>query len=271
MNDQETQLKEAAEQIREQWSLPRVGEQYVAYGEAEQWTMAPKKAVVDRDSGKLFGIHGQDYRLVPHESGLVLIQQAANRQYDLIGPYSTTVATYDEGARMKATLRFTEKEFEVTRNGKKDLINPTVEYFNSYDGCWAERLMFGAYRLVCSNGLIVGEKIFTERLIHVGLRPEQFFQNMVAAIENYKGQIATWKKWNATPATEELTEPAIEIFTKKHQETINEEMASMKSQLTLWLFFNVLTALITHRVKSLQRQVYYNDQLRSITSTWPIA
>lgn len=56
---------------------------------------------------------------------------------------------------------------------------PEIVIVNSYDGSSSLRIMLGIYRLVCSNGLIVGSTINERRIRHVG----DVWNNIDAAIE----------------------------------------------------------------------------------------
>lgn len=256
-------------EIRNIHNLPKVECRKIAFGDGAKWTLAPKMAIAGVNNDKLFGIHSDGYRLVPHEVGIHLVEEVALAHKHLLGPFETDVALYDDGRRMRATLRFFETEHQITLlNGQKDLINPTIDYFNSYDGGWAEKLMFGAYRLICSNGMVVGEKLFHDRVIHIGERPEEFFMDLESSIKQYKAQTGIWKHWHKVEAKQEQVDIVIEPFTNTIQDEMTAECAAVK-KLTLWLLFNVVTAAITHRIKSLQRQVILQNHLRRATAAWP--
>jgi hypothetical protein len=47
-------------------------------------------------------------------------------------------------------------------------IMPEIVVSNSYDGTAAFRLMMGIFRIVCSNGLVVGQTYESIRVVHVG-------------------------------------------------------------------------------------------------------
>lgn len=50
---------------------------------------------------------------------------------------------------------------------------PEIVLYNSHDGSSAFRLMAGVYRLVCSNGMIVGDSAFDFRIAHRKNAPEK--------------------------------------------------------------------------------------------------
>ena len=51
---------------------------------------------------------------------------------------------------------------------KIDGLTPKLHVLNSYDAGQSLQFYLGVYRLICSNGLVVGKGIFHERIIHVG-------------------------------------------------------------------------------------------------------
>ena len=60
--------------------------------------------------------------------------------------------------------RFSEISTEIT---SRDTVNPELHLFNSYDTTWPLIVLIGAFRYVCANGLVVGEKYLHLRKRHV--------------------------------------------------------------------------------------------------------
>ena len=222
-----------------------------------------------RNTNKLLGLHSPQYRTVKHEEGIVLLEDAiiANPEF---GEAEWSIEQYDDGRRARAIAKFTEVEYPIT-NG--DTVNPRVEYYNSYDGGWAEKFIFGAFRLVCANGLIVGERFLYEKVIHWGEeRPVDIQMLLKESMHRFSTQVDLWKQW----ADRELEfsidqyEQVVAPFGNKQRKEIAEEVdkENSKNALSLWTFFNVLTAFITHRIKSLQRQVALEEHLRRVSTSW---
>ena len=67
-------------------------------------------------------------------------------------------------ARTMWKFRFRDTKVEID---KGDFVNPEVIIRNSYDGSSEVQAMGGAYRLVCSNGMIVGYTINKKSARHV--------------------------------------------------------------------------------------------------------
>ena len=254
---QRRKIMRTKEEIREKYNLPVVETKKVAYGAGPKWDIATNHvAMIDSSNHRLFGIHSDLYRLARHEEGIALLDEAVSKNPEF-GKPEYNVELYDEGRRMKAIARFPEVEIPVTKK-TRDIVNPTIEYTNSYDGGWAEKLVLGAYRLVCSNGLIVGQKFLMARSVHAGeTRPEQFMMGVADALDNFSMQVGLWKQW----ADKKLQREEV-----LKDVNITDDVGN--TLISTWLFFNILTAYITHKVASLNRRVGLQESLRKSVSNW---
>lgn len=107
-----------------------------------------------------------------------------------------TVRYLAQGGRgSRHAVRYTLHSLQTVAGG--DTIIPTIYVFNSYQGECALRISVGFYRLVCSNGLVVGSAHFERRIVHrVGETCErqlrELYVALVAAVEYAaSGQLAT--------------------------------------------------------------------------------
>jgi len=76
---------------------------------------------------------------------------------------------------------------------------------NSYNGLTSLKFNLGVYRKVCSNGLVVGESLFSEKFIHKGKTLESELMRIVALIPQKSEELVTIvKKMQATPVTQEI-------------------------------------------------------------------
>ena len=258
--------EQTLEKIRTAHGLPLIKVSKVAYGDGNQWSLTNALAIEGRSDGKLFGIRGPNYRLVSHEAGIAYVEEIATTLENLIGPFTTQVKTFDQGRRMRATIIFPKTEYEVSKN---DIVNPTITYRNSYDGKWPELFEFGAYRVICSNGMMIGKKLFQERVIHTGIRPdEKFLESITKAAQSYDEQTKVWKHWTKTEPTKDQTAIALAIFNENQQELIKAELEKAKKAITIWTLYNAMTYVITHRVASLNRQVALDKKVASLSGTW---
>jgi hypothetical protein len=121
------------------------------------------KAIVDLDTGKLYSVVSKDYRLIRHEEAITEVEQELSGTKGL-GEYEAITDFYNDGGRMRRTYRFKNIGVEII---KGDVINPELHLFNSYDTKWPFVVSLGAFRVVCTNGLVVGEKFLHLRKRHV--------------------------------------------------------------------------------------------------------
>ena len=92
-------------------------------------------------------------------------------------------------------------EIETGRSfdfGKGDLIRERLIVQNSYDRTRSYKFMFGAFRLVCTNGLYTGMMSIQYRKIHVGEIPvEEMIKNVLKDYKSNKFDL--WRKMSKTP------------------------------------------------------------------------
>lgn len=289
-----TVLKERSDAIREQFGLPEVTLEKVMYNGMGTTRMSDHRAVVG-DNGRLYEIMSGAYRLAKHQDGLAVLEHGL-RQVPDVGPIDMKVVGFDDFRRLRATFRMPELRFTIVDEinhsrelpapvdpahdftpgsvGKRgrvgDVINPTIEYFNSYDGSWSERIIMGAYRLVCMNGAVVGVSYLHERFIHLGDEhsTEQLVELVAASVQRFGEQARVWDTWSRTQASQEQIEDILNLFGPSIADDLKLRLDTMED-LTLWDLFNFATNKTTHHIGSLNRRVEVENKLRQVTDHWP--
>jgi len=251
-------------------TFPQIEEQPVMWGYYREFHDAQGyKAIVDRDSGKLFSIVSKDYRLIRHEQAIDELESILYRTESLGSPCITTLF-YNDGGRMCRTYRFATIKVEMQPG---DMINPELSLYNSYDLTWPLALLLGAFRVVCTNGLVVGHKLYQFKKRHVlSLERMNFTEQVETALTRFGKQVDTWKRWEARPLTLTAYEKVMEAmaFGKKANQTIEDQIDDAAEgfltegypQPTVWAFYNMLTWYITHQAVSLNHRVELQNRLR---------
>jgi hypothetical protein len=72
-----------------------------------------------------------------------------------LGACTVSIEFYNAFGRMRTAYCFHEIKVDLTEG---DPVNPEIHLFNSYDVSWPFTLILGAFRMVCSNGLVIGKK-----------------------------------------------------------------------------------------------------------------
>jgi len=251
-------------------SFPEVVEQPVMWGYHQDLRQADKyKAIIDFDTGKLFSIVSQDYKLIRHEEAIEQMEDAI-QESPALGKYKVLTAFYNDGGRMRRKYIFPEVEVEIKES---DTVNPELHLYNSYDTAWPFIVLLGAFRFVCANGLVVGKKFLYLRKRHIyGLDQLNLQEQISTALERFELQTDQWKNWANRQLTVNTYKKVIETMKlgKRAMEEI-EDRVDLESQgfadngspiMSLWIFFNILTWYITHRAVSLNHRVEMEKRLR---------
>lgn len=135
--------------------------------------------------------------------GVVSERYTIVQNRDLISPFvSTFGADAFESAAVKRNgaslfLVRTGREFDI---GGGDIIKERIAITNSYNKSRAFSFIFGAFRLVCSNGLFTGQAVINYKKIHVGEIPVSRIVSDV--ISSYRDNtFETWKRLRSISMT----------------------------------------------------------------------
>ena len=165
--------------------------------------------------------------------------------------------------------------FETLHNGLKGSFEP--EYTGILPGFWSPWpfiVLVGAFRFVCANGLVVGDKYLYLRKRHVYDFEQMNIKEQVStALKRFNLQTNQWKKWIEIKLTEKTYAKVMKTmkFGKEAVEEIenrtDQEVKSYTDNrfpiMNLWIFYNILTWYITHRAVSLNHRVEMERRLRS--------
>ena len=114
------------------------------------------QAVVRTDTHEVMGVHGPGYRLVTNQEVFTAFDEALHRSALNLNGMTCNDQISHNGARAVRTYVFPEHSFRIGRHD--DVVDLQLRVVNSYDGSTAFSAIVGAYRLVCTNGLIIGNK-----------------------------------------------------------------------------------------------------------------
>lgn len=135
--------------------------EYPAYHEAGTWAKSDEnenlnntgyKFIVREDTGKVLSCMTNDYKLVENKQ---IIDTAAPILKQHNAKLKESVSLGD-GQKTVWKWIIPDVKIEVAKN---DFMNPEIIIKNSYDGSMQVHILSGAFRLVCSNGMIIGNVI----------------------------------------------------------------------------------------------------------------
>ena len=120
-----------------------------ADGDNKEFDGTGYKFIMREDTHEVLSCMTDDYRLVTNKS---LIDKAAPVLKDN-GAKIRECSVYNGGRKTVWRWTFPKTKIDI---GNGDMVNPEIAIINSYDGSSEVHTYSGAFRLVCSNGLIIG-------------------------------------------------------------------------------------------------------------------
>lgn len=114
------------------------------------------------------------YKLVPNADVFPNIEAVL----DAHGIEYTVTYKQIDHIRFYADYKITDKRFGYTMKGTNDMIMPMLRVQHSYNGQTKYRIIFGFFRMVCSNGMVIAvEEMKRFNLVIIGKHTEQIAQS----------------------------------------------------------------------------------------------
>ena len=107
------------------------------------------KFIMREDTNKVLSCMTDEYKLVPNKK----IFDYANPIIKKNGGVLKEATLFGDGARTTVKWHFPKVKVSVN---KGDEMTPEIVIRNSYDGSLGVNILAGAFRLVCSNGMVIG-------------------------------------------------------------------------------------------------------------------
>jgi len=121
---------------------------------------------------------------------------------DSVDDFDCEIGITDLGEWMNLRIYFPESYDHTPSDGEK--IRLRLECMNSVDGSSRLVILFGWFRFVCSNGLVIGETKTEIRAIHnENLDLEKIPKAISDAMKLIDGDKARLKNWESKPVTDE--------------------------------------------------------------------
>lgn len=227
------------------------------------------KAVVRK--GELVAILGRGYKLLPNEEALRIAEEAAELaglQRFKQGPDQGTI--YNKKAtRMHAW--FAPQEGAHPINGEQVHVGVSIK--NAIDGSSAFSCGAFTYRMLCSNGVLLGYRQlpgFITRMHTKGLEKviENLKNRMIRVMDQAHDIIRRYRQMTAQEATEKLAEAIKQsrLSKKVLPEYLKAEEPTVEiTELTEWHIYNDITELIWHNADAgIKTKTYQFQRLHRI-------
>ena len=201
------------------------------------------KLIVREDNNKILSCMTDNYKLVTNKDIMekaepVLIEQ---------GAILSDVHMFGNGARVRYKYRFPDTKVEVEKN---DFVNPEIIINNSYDGTSEVSAMGGAFRLVCSNGLVIGYSIGKEGSRHTVWNKKEEIEAIVKSVINKTTTVfkSDFPKMIEKAVKKKDSQKLLEMFPGYTMESMVQYLLKTPPK-NYWDLLNAATWVTTHVMK----------------------
>lgn len=212
-----------------------------------------KQAVVRTDTMDTLGIVSTEYGLVKHSSVVDSFREAGKKYH-----VSEKVGLTNNGAQLFYQMTFPKVETEVS---KGDIIRMMMIVKNSYNSMNSLQVVFGAFRLVCTNGLIIGTKFISFHYKHIGnvggfseenlsetLQLKDKFESYIDVFGKQAPMLTAMTKKSVVPQGDILFDSKKVNLPNYLLQEAKQSFEKEKDQ-SVWGYYNSLTYAITHKLK----------------------
>lgn len=206
------------------------------------------QAVVAEDTGEVIAVHKQNYRL--HKNKDILTQFEETLMGSSLDRNNLEVSDALTPGRGRMIRTYTFPNHKVDIDGEGDLVALQLRVVNSYDGSASFSVMLGAYRYVCSNGLVVGDNYLNHIHKHTGgLNIVSVADQLSSTASAFMENADTWRVWHNTPCPVTIANNIFESMQVSDRVKTNMKEqygARTNGPLTLWTVYNTMTRWSSH-------------------------
>jgi hypothetical protein len=220
------------------------------YIDAERGRVEPAygyKAIIRSDHNTLISIVHGTYELVPNRKIIKPLMEQLSR---LDSKWSIDESnSFVTDARMRLQVTFPELTFS---DGESD-IALSLYLHNSYDGTEGVKMLWGAIRWICSNGMVFGKVLGKFRGRHIkSIRLDDLKEQVEQTYEQIPAIRERISILQHLAIPEKYAEAIENEFGKRALKHINEQPRPENQ----WLLYNQLTYFISHQVAAHRRAEY---------------
>ena len=201
------------------------------------------KLIVRKDTNKILSCMTNDYKLVTNKTIIDYAEPIIKKNDGKI----KEVRTLNNGA--KTIMKWTFPN-DTVKIGPNDLINPEIIIRNSYDGTIGVNVMAGAFRLVCSNGMVIGvvlDDYKNKHSVH-NMELDKLEEIITDTISKTKYAVREdFPSLVETNIQEKHIVKFIEMFPLQSNEIVTQMLIAKKPK-TFWNLLNIGTNIITHKM-----------------------
>jgi hypothetical protein len=200
------------------------------------------KFIVREDTNEVLSCMSNKYQLVSNQEVWDMTSGVMKKN----GGELTEPLTYGNGARTMWKWSFPEIKVEIATN---DIVSPEIIVTNSYDGSSEVGAIAGAFRLICTNGMIIGHKIGQSGIRHNIWADVEAFYSIVQEMINRTEEVFTsdFKRLIDTPINQTHIGDLIEMFPMQTMQALTDYMVSHPVK-NYWDLMNAATWITSHKM-----------------------
>jgi hypothetical protein len=168
-------------------------------------------------------------------------------------------------------VQMTHPDFAVKNSKGKDEAYSSITIKNSCSGDQPLQMSLGAFRMVCSNGLVrFDEHAESEKIKHIEVNYrdlDRFVHSLNNKAQDVIAQLNTWKEKDMTfEQMRDLAYNAAKLRFNETDEDFNPDALLRVNRVEdegndVWTVFNRIQENLTHDVKDKQTDIWLNQQL----------
>ena len=216
------------------------------------------KFIVREDTGKILSCMTDNYKLVKNETIVKYAQPIIKKN----GGEIKEVNLLNDGAKVHMSWHFPK---QVVNIGKNDDLTPEIVINNSYNGTVGVNIIAGAFRLICTNGLVIG--IVAKKYTNKHIKSNVSLDDLEGVIEETMNNTKVIFKeefpiLQGTNFKDKHLVEFIKLFPLQANEMVTQSLIANRPK-SFWDLFNVGTNVLTHHMNrgseathSIENQLY---------------
>lgn len=222
------------------------------------------QCVMDLDTNKVLGVHGNRYTLVRHEDVLQSTVDAVRRA-NVSQDYELKVIDIDSGRKLRAELLFNDLVVEPKVG---DYVQFRVSVFNSYDASWSYSQSADGLRLWCLNGCTSADHTAMHRFKHTAnIDVNAATRKIGVGLDTFMTNPDRWRRWMNTPVYDAEVEAFFKAtLAKKASRQIEDQVNVKQLEYLLQLWSNEKASLGSNAWALYNAMTYWSSHTSDSTS-----
>ena len=205
------------------------------------------------DNGAALGITGDRYTIAHNQGIYETIQKAARDALPADQLRGVTLSEFSSygGTFTRFEIAFPGLTVPIRQYARDTEIMFKISVINGFAGNSAVRVMAGAFDLLCTNGMYLGEMSKNAARHTASYTPQKFAAFIAAQIQEYSERARTYQRWAETEFSRDafgLVLQASGIFSERRREALLDQYSTEAATRghTLWAAYSAATFYASH-------------------------